>query len=331
MKIAYTFEDIQAVCGQILADHERGLTHIGLDTETTVNRRVHRDKVSTIQISYLIDDQPRDFIIQIYRQWKTKGPFPPLLKKILQSRQLIKVGVDITCDINRIRDSYGIICGGYIDVQSLAITLNVPCQSLDDLCKSYIPGYESKDPLGHQGDWDHELSADQIKYGTLDAYYSYLLLGYMLNFKPVIAPPENDIDDLCDWIKFQMKDAVRDRTIDSIVNQLINSYKPWANRYTKLEKQENGRQLIQEMGERQMLDISNGKIRVPKPDINTITLSEGVQQHIATMPYSAAYNYLANSYGPIANYPKDEKHEWILQQLQPKETPSLMNQFFSKQ
>lgn len=36
MKIIHTFE---VVCGQILADCERGLTYIGLDTKTIVNRR----------------------------------------------------------------------------------------------------------------------------------------------------------------------------------------------------------------------------------------------------------------------------------------------------
>lgn len=321
-RIITTFEQAQIGATHIIDHCNNGVKFVGLDTETTINRPIDKDLVSTIQVSYIINGKQMSYIFQIYKIWRISKAFPPLLKKVIQSNSIIKVGVDIITDMNRIKSSYGITAKGYLDIQPIAQTLNIPCSSLNDLCQKFIPEYNSKDPLGHEGNWDGDLTDSQILYGIRDAYYSYLLYGKIMNLKvdEVHVNKDDNLEILCTWIKTSMKTSTKDRTIASVVNQISNSYKPWANKYTKMEMSQMADEMIREMGEKGMLKLDDKYIVADRPDIMTIDLDPKTINDIKELNYHAASNKLFNSYGPIQNYPKSERNKWIaarLNNLQP--------------
>jgi len=312
-KIITTFEQAQIGAATILDHNNNGIHFVGFDTETTINRNIDKDKVSTIQISYIYNSTPISYIFQIYKIWKDTSLISPLLIKIIQSKSIIKVGVDITTDMIRLFNSYNIIANGYIDIQSITTTLNIPFSSLNDLCTKYLTDYSAKDPLGHKGDWDGTLSNEQILYGSRDAYYSFLLYSKIMDIKfdNVKIKNDDDINILHTWIMSIMKTSTKNRPIDSIINQICNSYKPWANKYTKQDKMELANKLINKMAEDGLLNIIDGCIIANRPDIMTINIDEATLKIIKGMRYHSAHNFLSNSFKGITNYSKPEKDFWI--------------------
>lgn len=314
-QLACTFNEAQILANKILDHHKKGINIIGFDTETTVNRKSDPGKVSTIQISYDFNGKKQGYIFQIFR---INEPFSPLLKKILQSNKLIKVGIDIIGDMNKLYDSYKIRSSGYIDAQSLAITLGIPAKSMNDLGLKFVPGYSLKDPFDHRGDWDGELSTEQKCYGIRDAYISYLIYIRMLNIKieNVEDYQTDDLDCLCNWIKIQLEKSVKNRSINSVMNQIINSYKPWANKYMETEKREKAMELIMQMEKKNMISIDLKRSEFVVREGDDIILSQKFRDKIKGLKYDSAINYIVNSYGPISCLSTLEKRQWAKKQLE---------------
>jgi hypothetical protein len=219
--------------GQVLATTflESGVRVLGMDTETTLTNP--SIKTSTIQLA----TSERIGIFQLNRI----GSLPSALQKLLVSSTQIKVGVGLTGDVAHLRD-WEVECQGWIDLQSVVTAAGIPAISMSALLQRFLPFAPSKDALGHRGNWDGDLTPAQIFYAASDAYASLLLYYAIMSngTSPPIKPSVSVDDDglLLNWIKLQLASAVSDRTLKSLVNQIVNSYGPWRNRYLLEERRD---------------------------------------------------------------------------------------------
>lgn len=319
IKIANTFEQAQVCATEIIDDHEKGVLFFGFDTETTIHKQDSRP--SLIQFAYNFNGQKKAFLFQIYKivtnTFKTTFSlyFPPLLKKILQSNTIVKTGADIITDMNRLKE-YGIEPRGYIDIQPLAVTFGKPDISLNGLGKEYIKNYVSKDPYNHKGDWDGDLNEDQIHYAVRDAYISFQIYQNMLSIKTDIQEKEkedDELDCLCNWIKIQNQYSKTNRPFDSVVNQIVNSYKPWRNKYVEIDRKRKAEDLIYQMVKKDMIKFDKERrefICEYRLDPESIELDEKFKRKLRGMKPQSQINFLVNSYSPIARLPKPEREKW---------------------
>ncbi len=157
--------DINNICANIE-------NTVGLDTEQV------NGKVSTIQISTLT----KSYVFQILTM-------PKNLSKLLKSREIVKVGVDIINDVWKIFETFGIKTNMFIDLQPLAHIKGLP-KSLDDLCKTFVPDYQShKNHTSWKIDWNNSLSNSQIDYAAKDAYFPLLILPKIINMSSQGSSP----------------------------------------------------------------------------------------------------------------------------------------------
>lgn len=234
IKLSTTYEEIQSTCNYIL---DLLPPAVGFDTETTVSsnyKPVDMVGVSLIQIAL---PNNHVFLFQIQKCIHELLQAPLALEKLLTSRKIIKVGVDITGDAYKIR-SMGINMCGYIDIQDIATTKGESGVSMDDLCSKYIPEYQPKNKV--LGDYDHDLTIEKIDYAARDARLSLSLYYSILNMNPP-AVLTNDSYVGTDvhfdnWVSKTLTTSIADRSYMSIVNQAVNSYGPWRNRYTEKER-----------------------------------------------------------------------------------------------
>ena len=312
-KIATTFEEAQALATRLL---ESNIMILGCDTETTTERKEDAGKVSLIQLA-----TPTEIhLYQIYRIMNKSSAFPSQLKKVLCSDSIIKVGVALSLDVERIQSSYDLNMKGWVDLQPVAITMKIPTSSLNDLCKKFLTDYTEKDPLGHQGNWDTDLDGRQVHYACSDAYNSLRLYHSMVlreELKSIIAESADDSHLLLQWIRYMLESATTNRSVSSLVNQVVNSYGPWRNRYVLSDRREKAEKMIQmfiEKGElpydplRQEIIISNRPTMKPisLPDV-IITehdiLDITTKFKLTGMKSSSVRNILLNSYGPWSGLP----------------------------
>jgi len=172
---------------------ESGVTHIGLDTETSVNdaslgrEKANREKVSLISIY----DGKKCYLIQTYRIWLVNKRLPKILKNFLKTRSIVKTGVDITVDSDRIFKSYGIELKGSIDLQYMGVSFSKPICSMIDLIKLYMPNklsLASHKEIGHNSNWDKNLDESSVRYASLDAYFSRELYWSMISSRTEHVP-----------------------------------------------------------------------------------------------------------------------------------------------
>lgn len=237
IKVAKTFEECQVLCTQIFEDVDNGLLFLGFDTETKIGKE--NDKVDVIQVAYTFNGNDKGFIFQLSKLTEV----PRLLIKLLQSNVPVKIGVNIIFDVEKIYKSFNINCKSFIDLQSLAITFGIPKTSLNDLGQIYIDNFNQKDPNGHLGKWDDELTLDNQMYAIRDAHLCYLIYIKMMNEKILIKHIHTNIlddDNKCflNWTKLQIFGSPNERTFNSIVNQALNSYGPWRNKYIEFERKQ---------------------------------------------------------------------------------------------
>lgn len=248
--IASTFEEAQVYSTRIL---DSDSVIIGLDTETTVDRTDDPGKVSLISIANTTDV----YLFQIYRIWKqsnhtlTSGPrIPSALQKLLITEKIIKVGIGINHDAELLWESYGLHMRGWIDVQYVTRTLGIPQSSMADLCRLYLMGASEKDPYGHRGNWDEQLDPRQVAYASDDAIKSlnlYLAIMKLPNQNQTITTQQqSDDNSLLRWIQVELQRAVTPRSIDSLINQIVNSYGPWRNRFLESERRHMATTAIQQ-------------------------------------------------------------------------------------
>ena len=173
------------------------------------------------------------------------GKLPKDLIKILQTPNIVKVGVDLNNDIVSLNE-YGITLRGSFDIQSIARTMIIQDLSLEALAGRFVIGFTGKDPFNETWDWDHELSVQQIQYAARDAYFSLWIYGGMLKGVNIVTPipPENSQEEEKNYLQW-LKSNVQSTDPRKIINQTINSYGPWRKRYTLGQRIQLAEKLLQ--------------------------------------------------------------------------------------
>ena len=209
------FSQIEILCEEILLS---GVTLCSLDTETSVNFISHqsgardpRDQlVSIIQICIRKDSNGTPlnlgleitekeiytcFVIPIKMVYLLCGQIPHNLNKLLNHKDIVKVGCDICGDVIKIYQSYGISTMPIIDCQDIAKTLGNFKYSLDDLSFKYLRLNKLESQLGNYDGW---LTHKQIEYAAYDAYLSLALYRKMIGIdklQPLFyTPPDHEFD-----------------------------------------------------------------------------------------------------------------------------------------
>jgi ribonuclease D len=231
VQVASDYEQCEILSSTLLNSYP---VILGFDTETTIGH--DHNIASTVQLS----TDKVCYIFQLYRIFKDTGRLPREIIKILQSPEIIKVGVDLNNDINLLSE-YGITLRGTIDIQCIARTMMIPDINLSGLANLF--GFQ-KGILNFRWNWDNDLNEQQIRYAANDAYislqiYQKMISGVNINTNNQDLDPEED--KYLEWLKKMLIGSFR---IDRVVNQTVNSYGPWVKKYTKNERVELAEKLI---------------------------------------------------------------------------------------
>ena len=230
--IASTYQQAEEL-GLHLISHKPTL--LGLDTETTTHPQA--EKVSLLQLS----TTTTQYLFQLGRIWQQERKLPLVISRILSNPEIVKVGVALDTDRERLFESYGIIIRSGVDIQALARTLGCVSLSLHDLGYLYLPNFQGKDPLGHKGNWDGDLTHLEIYYAAMDAKYSLLIYLNMLNIN---LPQDNNQNSTTDeeekvfllWVKNYLSTRTHPMPYLSMINYIVNSYAPWRKKYLENER-----------------------------------------------------------------------------------------------
>ena len=346
VQVATTLEEGQVLATRIL---ECGDITIGFDTETTILRPNEINEppckyVSTIQLATSMGT----IIFQTYRMWKEKHELPSALRKLLASDNLIKVGVGSMLDVEKLLLSYGGDYRGFIDIQYLAKTMKSPGVSMADLATRYLGEGFIKDPFGHRGDWDGDLSSASIAYASRDAEMSLSIYQAMMNIAPSVPTIHHDINEneLLRWVQLELSRAVTPRSLNSMVNQVVNSYGPWRNRYIEADRRKMAREMLDTLIKKEQLKFDSLRQEFPlantqKPLLQTelgvtvtlenketknvvspsesfpdiaeieVAYSEYISKELIGMKVSSAINKMINSYKRWAVHPMTERGRWV--------------------
>jgi ribonuclease D len=160
-----TYDEIEKSINIII---HRGISLVGFDTESTSS-----DQIDLIQIAisdrqtyvYQISNCIRDFSSNFANT---------NLSRLLMSKEIVKTGVDINCDMVKLYKTFGnmIRLNSFIDSQAIAITKGIARRSMNDLGKLLIRGYTEKISKGGQYNVV-PLNSSQIEYAGRDAIYSF--------------------------------------------------------------------------------------------------------------------------------------------------------------
>ena len=188
------FEKVNNLFNKLLTS---GVTICGFDTESTHpmydKNEVTNKYVSIIQIciqqnhggiileglqSENDDSVYTCYIIPVKHLFVTYKRFPKEMLKFLKSKKIVKTGADITADQKKLLKFGDLALGGFIDLQDLARSMGNNNFSLNSLAQSYLKEGKLKSNLGN---YDHELTLDQIRYSVHDAYLSLCIYLKMIN------------------------------------------------------------------------------------------------------------------------------------------------------
>jgi len=188
--------------------------------------------IKTIQIAYndnlddvtviLLDDNLKRQLLEN----KTNKLF-----RFLTSKDICKVGVNITDDMSKINAEFLLTPIGYIDIQNIAISLGFYKRSMDDLGALFVEGYVPKKKVkrGH-----NELSDEYITYAKQDAINS-LIIYYriiMYNKQDVQQLLKRSltivIDDACKVFALMYLKNISKIQFIGFVNHMHSCYSPWA-------------------------------------------------------------------------------------------------------
>lgn len=326
--VATTYEEAQAYAAQI---QDLAPVCVGFDTETTVSSSRESKLVSVITFA----TPERAYIFQIGRIYTKRYTFPPRLEKVLMSDRIIKVGVATSLDVMLLCKSYNLLLTGlhgFVDIQYLTATLRIPESSLNDLCTRFLPGYEGKDVTGHTGDWDGQLDSRQIAYASSDALDSLRLYMAIMKIDPCPRPDSKLVEDseqrIHSWIIIQLQESVSDRTFDSIVNQIVNSYGPWRNRWVESDRKLKAIATLESFISKELWNYDCLRRCFPHGSSNIVEEKKPVEEekvsqeeidklysdflrgNVNNIKLQSAINKIANSYSGWAKRPIEVRKQW---------------------
>jgi len=109
------------------------------------------------------------------------------MRKFFQSKNIYKVGAGIREDVHRLKkfisENLKLEFDGFIDLQDIARSIGCNNYSLDSLAQSYLNTNKSKSKLGN---YEGELTTDQVYYASHDSYLSLAIYLKMINPSPFI-------------------------------------------------------------------------------------------------------------------------------------------------
>ena len=250
------FEEAESICQRIL---DSGVTLLGVDAEGFGQCGVR--KVSLVQLAF----GNHVALIKIDRIWKSRGgiDLPKSFNHLMMSKTIIKIGVDLTNDIEQLREAYGLRSRGVIDLQDIATLHQIADVSMSGLLRKYFPDHSfdrqnrlKKINSVRSGDWDGELTSQQIEYAAIDGYLSLHLGRKMLDRSVEVVnediDPDQEVRHLYDWIG-QWFITGEYRPINKIVNQIVNSYSPWRKIHVESKRYRMAVDILDLMVERQLL------------------------------------------------------------------------------
>jgi hypothetical protein len=157
---------------------------IGLDTETCTKRSLKfpalRTYPSTIQIAF---GEGLVGLVHIYHICKVKKePFPAILKRLLESNNILKSGVGVSKDVSHFREHFRVDVNGTVDIDAMAKSLRLPRHSLSALAYLYTGALMDKQKKLIFSPWDSlQLKDRAIAYAGYDALYSREVYFRMLS------------------------------------------------------------------------------------------------------------------------------------------------------
>ncbi|KAF9315468.1 hypothetical protein BG003_002971 [Podila horticola] len=184
--IAGTYESAELAM-QLFSDYyatvQRSPGPVGFDTETSSPFIPRKGTgVSLVQIA----TKDVCLIFQVYRitEQNTKPErFPPRLKSFLEDKDQILAGVAASGDASELRTSYGIDCGGIVNLEKIAKQRKVLAASLADLDNMFgCPGREVvKTKAILKWNWDSPtLDPKWIWYAAKDAFAGQAIYENMM-------------------------------------------------------------------------------------------------------------------------------------------------------
>lgn len=314
-------------------------TLLGLDTETTITYGADQaskltnmnQKVSVLTLSV----EKKVYIFQLLRAYQSSS-LPASLKKLLANNKIAKVGAAIDLDQEKLLSSYDLKTVASLDLQSIAVSLAIPQTSLGDLAEKFCPEFPKlKSKLGN---WDGDLSADQVLYAANDAYigvkiYQKMINPQLLKTKTITVPLQLPRQEYLDLLKILPTVFPFGKNTDKqkIFNFLNNSYGPWAKTLSSLQKKQKFDLLMKHMKADKIIEEESltGKIKIKKfnikfesepPKTEALTVLSEVKDSIHNIKISSAINYISNSYGPwrktiLIEHKRKQKATQILQEL----------------
>lgn len=327
-----------AETGQIIASQLlQKETVLGFDTESTVPNAV------------LGDGRPPDVSLIQLANSETVWLFrvgiigmPPALKKVLTTETIVKIGVGLGNDDLRLHRMFSFHLRGVIDLSMIALTLGWAGTSLEEICQqTQLPCDKTK----HLGNWDvPSLSPQQITYAANDALLSYYAYYRMIPRstpslptraipgKQLDGPTENDIRIAMAWVIEQLHNSPNPRTVESLTNQMVNSYGPWRRRWITPDRRRFVTELLDTMIKEKQVMFDNVNMTLffehHLKETPSLEVADQVPEYfaeeigrlmlprLAGLPLKSAVNLMVNGYGGWCKYPKPDRERWATQVYQ---------------
>jgi len=172
IKYCYFKEECNMICSEILeASLEEDIV-FGFDMEWKVTY-VTGDYRQTAVLQLCSNDE-KCYIFQV----SMMNGFPCELKKVIESEDIIKTGLNINGDMSHLNVDYNITANGVVELSELANQSinNHEKWSLNGLLMNKL-GYQLvKDSNVRCGDWEmYPLTKQQLEYAALDAYAGLII------------------------------------------------------------------------------------------------------------------------------------------------------------
>ncbi|ORX93961.1 ribonuclease H-like protein [Basidiobolus meristosporus CBS 931.73] len=144
-----------------------GKFYVGFDTEGCS----YHNKVGLIQIAF----EEVCLLIRIHQIMGQVEEFPAILRDFLEDERIIKVGVNLTGDVQKLNSVYGLNCRGSLDIDQVVADRFNAASSLAKLTKQYVKQF-AIDKTHKKRTWfAPSLDQQDILYAAKDAVAGYII------------------------------------------------------------------------------------------------------------------------------------------------------------